>query len=53
MTYFEGIVAPVPAANKDAYLDHVREVAPLFQQALSDQLAAFAANQPQPEGVAA
>lgn len=33
MTYFEGIVAPVPQASKGAYQDHVREVAPLFQKA--------------------
>ena len=44
------LVAGFP--NLDAYLKR-GEARPAFQQALSDQLAAFAANQPQPEGVAA
>ena len=33
MTYFDGFVAPVPKANKDAYLKFNQEGAPLFQQA--------------------
>ena len=44
------LVAQVP--NLDAYLKRA-EARPAFKQALSDQLAAFAANQPQPEGAAA
>jgi uncharacterized protein YbaA (DUF1428 family) len=32
MTYFEGFVAPVPEANKDAYLKHAAEAAPIFQE---------------------
>lgn len=44
------LVAQVP--NLAAYLKRA-EARPAFQQALSDQLAAFAANQPQPEGVEA
>ena len=44
------LVAQVP--NLAAYLKRA-EARPAFQQALSDQLAAFAANQPQPEGAAA
>jgi glutathione S-transferase len=39
-------------ANLDAYLKR-GTARPAFQRALADQLAAFAANQPQPEGVAA
>ncbi len=31
MTYFDGFVAAVPAANKDAYRKHVEEAAPLFK----------------------
>jgi uncharacterized protein YbaA (DUF1428 family) len=31
MTYFEGFVAPVPQGNKDAYLKHSRDFAPLVQ----------------------
>jgi glutathione S-transferase len=38
--------------NLAAYLKR-GEARPAFQQALSDQLSAFAANQPQPEGAAA
>lgn len=33
MTYFDGFVAPVPKANKDAYLKFNKEAAPLFQEA--------------------
>lgn len=44
------LVAQVP--NLAAYLKRA-ESRPAFKQALSDQLAAFAANQPQPEGAAA
>src|SRR6266576_1183623 len=33
MTYFDGFVAPVPKANKDAYLKHINEAAPLFEEA--------------------
>jgi uncharacterized protein YbaA (DUF1428 family) len=32
MTYFEGFVVPVPKANKDAYLKHATEFAPLVQE---------------------
>ena len=32
MTYFEGFVAPVPEANKDAYLKHAAEAATIFQE---------------------
>jgi len=32
MPYVEGFVAAVPAANKDAYLKHVADVAPLFKE---------------------
>jgi len=31
MTYFEGFIVPVPEANKDAYLKHSRDFAPLVQ----------------------
>jgi uncharacterized protein YbaA (DUF1428 family) len=31
MTYFEGFVASVPESNKDAYLKHSRDFAPLVQ----------------------
>jgi uncharacterized protein YbaA (DUF1428 family) len=31
MTYFEGFVVPVPEANKDAYLKHANDFAPLVQ----------------------
>lgn len=44
------LVAQVP--NLAAYLKRA-ETRPAFKQALNDQLAAFAANQPQPEGAAA
>lgn len=43
------LVAQVP--NLAAYLKRA-ETRPAFKQALNDQLAAFAANQPQPEGAA-
>jgi len=33
MTYFDGFVAPVPKANKDAYLKFNKEAAPLFKEA--------------------
>ena len=32
MTYFEGFVAPVPEANKDAYRKHSSEFAPIAQE---------------------
>jgi uncharacterized protein YbaA (DUF1428 family) len=32
MTYFEGFIVAVPEANRDAYLTHAREFAPLLQQ---------------------
>jgi uncharacterized protein YbaA (DUF1428 family) len=32
MTYFDGFIAPVPQANKKAYLEHARTVAPVLQQ---------------------
>jgi len=32
MTYVEGFVAAVPAANKDAYREHAAEAAPLFRE---------------------
>ena len=32
MTYFEGFVAAVPAANKDAYLKHASEFAPIGRE---------------------
>ena len=44
------LVAQVP--NLAAYLKRA-EARPAFQRALADQLAAFAVNQPQPEGAAA
>ena len=44
------LVAQVP--NLAAYLQRA-EARPAFKQALNDQLAAFAANEPQPEGAAA
>ena len=44
------LVAEVP--NLDAYVKR-GEARPAFQRALQDQLAAYAANQPQPEGAAA
>lgn len=33
MTYFDGFVAPVPKANKDAYLKHINAIAPLLVEA--------------------
>ena len=44
------LVAEIP--NLDAYLKRAED-RPAFKQALSDQIAAYAANQPQEEGVAA
>ena len=32
MTYVDGFVAAVPAANKDAYLQHARDALPLFKE---------------------
>ena len=32
MTYFEGFVAPVPEANKEAYRKHAADAAPIFQE---------------------
>ena len=32
MTYFEGFVAAVPEANKDAYRKHAADAAPIFQE---------------------
>ena len=32
MTYFEGFVAAVPKANKDAYRKHAADAAPIFQE---------------------
>ena len=32
MTYFEGFIAPVPEANRDAYLKHSTDFAPLLQE---------------------
>ena len=32
MTYFEGFIVPVPEANRDAYLTHARDFAPMFTQ---------------------
>lgn len=32
MGYVEGFVAAVPAANKESYLRHAREAAPLFHE---------------------
>jgi uncharacterized protein YbaA (DUF1428 family) len=32
MTYFEGFVAPVPQANKDAYRKHASGFAPISQE---------------------
>jgi uncharacterized protein YbaA (DUF1428 family) len=31
MTYFEGFIVPVPAANRDAYLKHASDFAPLVR----------------------
>jgi len=32
MTYFEGFIAPVPKANRQAYLDHANSVAPILRE---------------------
>ena len=32
MTYFEGFVAPVPEANKEAYRKHAADAAPIFRE---------------------
>ena len=32
MTYFEGFIAPVPEANKEAYRKHAADAAPIFQE---------------------
>lgn len=32
MTYIDGFVAAVPAANKQAYIEHARQAADLFRQ---------------------
>ena len=32
MSYFEGFVAAVPAANKEAYRKHAADAAPLFKE---------------------
>ena len=32
MTYFDGFVAAVPQENRQAYIDHVREVMPILKQ---------------------
>ena len=32
MTYIEGFIVPVPEANRDAYLTHARDFAPMFKQ---------------------
>ena len=32
MSYVDGFVAAVPAANKDAYLDHAKKALPLFKE---------------------
>jgi uncharacterized protein YbaA (DUF1428 family) len=32
MAYVDGFVAAVPAANRDAYLDHARQALPLFKE---------------------
>jgi uncharacterized protein YbaA (DUF1428 family) len=32
MTYFEGFVAPVPEANKEAYRKHASQAAPIFRE---------------------
>lgn len=33
MTYYSGFVAAVPAANKQAYIEHARQAWPMFQRA--------------------
>ena len=32
MTYFEGFVAPVPEANRDAYRKHAADAAPVMRE---------------------
>ena len=32
MTYFEGFIVPVPEANRDAYIKHAKDFAPMFRQ---------------------
>ena len=32
MTYIQGFVVAVPTANRSAYLDHARQVLPLFKE---------------------
>ena len=32
MSYIDGMIAAVPTANKDAYLDHARQAAELFKE---------------------
>jgi uncharacterized protein YbaA (DUF1428 family) len=32
MTYFEGFIVPVPAANKQAFVDHANALAPLLRE---------------------
>ena len=32
MTYFEGFIAPVPEANKDAYRKHANDFAPIARE---------------------
>jgi uncharacterized protein YbaA (DUF1428 family) len=32
MTYFEGFIAPVPEANRDAYLKHAKDFAPIGRE---------------------
>ncbi len=32
MTYFDGFIAPVPRANRDAYLKHAPDAAPIFHE---------------------
>lgn len=32
MSYVDGFVAAVPAANRDAYAEHARKAAPLFKE---------------------
>src|SRR6187402_3805269 len=32
MTYFEGFIVPVPEANRDAYIKHATDFAPLVQE---------------------
>ena len=32
MTYIEGFIAAVPNSNKDAYVDHATDLAPLIRE---------------------